>query len=130
MPPFWQNPDKRAKVAANAVDQLTSSIIDMIKAYLNLLCVLAVCSALGIETMRKETLDNIKLFPDYNHHFIFFNNSVLTEIKPLLEKWTDDIGTSLGTQMSNFTSMTAEAISYPSAILPSRPLFFSSSIAS
>ena len=80
-----------------------SSIIDMIKAYLNLLWLVAVCRALHIETMSKETLEKIKLFPDYNHHFIFFNSSLLSEIQPLVEKWSADSGTHLLRQMSNFT---------------------------
>lgn len=64
--------------------KLDAPIIVMIKAYLNLICILLVCNALHIDTMRKEALDNIKLFPDYNHHFVFFNEKTLSETKPQL----------------------------------------------
>ena len=67
--------------------------INMISKYLNFLCLLALCSSVKINTLTREGLDNLKRFPDYTNHFIFFNQKTIDEMDSYLQKWDNQGGT-------------------------------------
>ncbi len=49
--------------------------------FLNLLVILTLCTSLNVQTFTKPLMDSFKQYPDYTHHFIFFNRPTLNSIQ-------------------------------------------------